>query len=114
MPPARIFGNCPRWYAPDLEEALRRLRERDDDVDSVRLVLLAIRQPRDVSSATAWCTAWRDASSTYTVRFVAQHMHRLRQPVDLVPGLEADGEPLPCRLRRPACRFDRGIDLHQR
>ena len=69
MPPARIFGNCPRWYAPDLEEALRRLRERDDDVDSVRLVLLAIRQPRDVSSATAWCTAWRNASSTYTVRF---------------------------------------------
>src|SRR5439155_24832231 len=32
----------------------------------------------------------------------------------LVPGLEADGEPLLCRLRRPACRFDRSIDLHQR
>ena len=48
------------------------------------------------------------------LQFVAQHMHRPRQPVHLVPGLEADGERLPCRLRRPACRFDRGIDLHQR
>jgi hypothetical protein len=46
--------------------------------------------------------------------FIAQHMHRLRQPVNLVPGLEADGERLPCRLRRPPCRFDRDIDLHQR
>src|SRR6185436_7124290 len=41
-------------------------------------------------------------------------MRRLRQPVHLVPGLEADRERLSCRLRRPACRFDRGIDLHQR
>src|SRR6185312_4690364 len=41
-------------------------------------------------------------------------MHRTRQPVYLVSGLEADGERLPCRLRRSACRFDRGIDLHQR
>ena len=48
------------------------------------------------------------------LQFVAQHMHRPRQPVHLVPGLEADGERLPCRLRRPACRFDRGIDLRQR
>ena len=48
------------------------------------------------------------------LQFVAQHVHRPRQPVHLVPGLEADGERLPCRLRRPACRFDRGIDLHQR
>jgi hypothetical protein len=48
------------------------------------------------------------------LQFVVQHMHRLRQPVHLVPGLEADGERLPCRLRRPACRFDRGIDMHQR
>jgi NAD(P)-dependent dehydrogenase (short-subunit alcohol dehydrogenase family) len=28
--------------------------------------------------------------------------------------LEADGERLPCRLRRPARRFHRGIDLRQR
>jgi hypothetical protein len=41
-------------------------------------------------------------------------MHSPRQPVHLVPSLEADREPLPCRLRRPTCRFDRGIDLHQR
>jgi hypothetical protein len=47
------------------------------------------------------------------LQFVAQHMYRPRQPVHLVSGLEADGEGLPCRLRRPACRFDRGIDLHQ-
>jgi len=32
----------------------------------------------------------------------------------LVPGLEADGERLPCRLRRRACRFDRSINPHQR
>jgi hypothetical protein len=41
-------------------------------------------------------------------------MHCPRQPVHLVPGLEADGERLSCRLRRLACCFDRGIDLHQR
>ena len=48
------------------------------------------------------------------LQFVAQHMHGPRQPVHLVPGLEADGERLSCRLRGPARRFDRGIDLHQR
>ena len=49
------------------------------------------------------------------LQFVVQHVHRLRQPVHLVAGLEADGERLLlCRFRRAACRFDRGIDLHQR
>jgi len=48
------------------------------------------------------------------LQLVAQHMHGPRQPVYLVTGLEADGERLLCRMRRPACRFDRGIGLHQR
>jgi hypothetical protein len=48
------------------------------------------------------------------LQFVVQHVHRLRQPVHLLPGLEADVERLPFRLRRPACCLDRGIDMHQR
>src|SRR6202162_6005391 len=41
-------------------------------------------------------------------------MHGLRQPVHFVTGLEADGERLSCRLRGPARRVHRGIDLRQR
>jgi hypothetical protein len=32
----------------------------------------------------------------------------------VLPGLESNGECLPCRLRRLACRFDRSIELDQR
>src|SRR6476620_1093486 len=41
-------------------------------------------------------------------------MHRARQPVYLVSSLEADGDRLPCRVRRSECRCNRDIDLHQR
>jgi hypothetical protein len=41
-------------------------------------------------------------------------MHRPRQPVHFVTGLESDGERLSCRQCGPPCRFDRGFDLHQR
>jgi hypothetical protein len=41
-------------------------------------------------------------------------MHRAWEPVYFMPGLEAYVEGLPGRSRRPACRFDSGIDLHQR
>jgi len=48
------------------------------------------------------------------LQFVVQHVHRLRQPIHLLPGLEADSERVPRWLRCPARRVDRGIDLHQR
>ena len=38
------------------------------------------------------------------LQLVVQHLHRGRQPVHLVPGLEADGERLPFGLRGSACR----------
>ena len=46
--------------------------------------------------------------------FVPQHPHCRRQPIHLVPGLEADGEGFPSRLRSPAGGFARGFDMHQR
>jgi hypothetical protein len=39
------------------------------------------------------------------LQLVAQQMHRPRQPVHLMTGLEADGERLSCRLCGPARRL---------
>jgi hypothetical protein len=47
------------------------------------------------------------------LQLVVQQLHRRRQPVHLVPGLEADGERLPFGLRGSACGFDRGVGVHQ-
>ena len=48
------------------------------------------------------------------VQLIAQDLHGLRQPIHFVPGLEADGEGLPGRLRRPTGGLTCRIGLRQR